>query len=112
MSFFDNWRVQLASCNAYTPTMEQHIAKLELEWTGADTLRRNKIFEEYRYSTSKTQCPMFITTGMLLNAMWQQSCERWNELKVIDDDNTKHAILACSTKEAQDKILEDFLSHK
>ena len=50
-----------------------------------------------------------MTTGTVFAAMWARSCELWPELKVVDDDSTKHKILQCATKEAQDAVLKTFL---
>ena len=118
MSFFDNWRVQLASINAYNPSTEKKISALETEYATANTARREQIFSEYANSSGKIQEKLVVTTdvstttGAFFHMMWLQSCQLYPELKVIDDIDTQHAILACRTKVAQDQVLNEFLERK
>lgn len=121
MAFFDNWRVQLASVNALTPQMGEHVDELEKVYSMSSETDKQMIFANYQKSTVKIQEQLQrgpttytmttgMTTGMLFNMMWTKSVELYPELAVIECNHTKRAILACSTKEAQDKVLRDYLT--
>ena len=121
MAFFDNWRVQLASVNALTPEMEEHVEALEKAYPISSETGKQMIFAEYEKSTAKIQgqlqrvpthtiVPTYtMTTGMFFSMMWAKSVEMNPELAVIECNHTRHAILACSTKEAQDRVLHEYL---
>lgn len=112
MAFFDNWRVQLASINSLDNESERRVQGLQNEYCIASANRQQAIFEEYRSSVDKIQVQLtpFLSTGALFSAMWEKSCELYPELKAIKDNNVRHAILACSTKEAQDTLLRKYLT--
>ena len=118
MAFFDNWRVQLASVNALTPHMQEHVDELERAYSIGSEVGKQMIFAEYEKSTANIQeqlQPRFttttytMTTGMFFSMMWTKSVEMNPELAVIECNHTRHAILACSTKEAQDRVLHEYL---
>lgn len=119
MAFFDNWRVQLASVNALTPQMEDHVNALEKAYSIGSETGRQMVFAEYEKCTAKIQGQLSqrpttithtMTTGMFFSALWTKSVEMNPELAVIECNDTRHAILACSTKEAQDRVLRDYLT--
>ena len=116
MAFFDNWRVQLASIGALSEEQERLLQSLETEYSSADAARQEKIFEEYTDSVNRSQCTLVttatftMTTGTIYSMMWVKSCELFPELAVIKDNDTRHAILACSTKEAQENVLRQYLA--
>ncbi len=53
-----------------------------------------------------------MNTGDIFRMMWLIAIEQYPKLAVIDDDNYAHAILACTTEEAQDDVLKRFLESK
>lgn len=112
MSFFDNWRVHFASICALSEN-ESRLQDLEDEYHSANTERQQEIFDEYTNSVNRSQSTLAITntitTGAMFSILWTMSCEQYPELAAITDDNTRHAILACPTKEAQDRVLSEYL---
>ena len=122
MAFFDNWRVQLASVNALTQEIGEHVDELERAYSIGSKTSQQMIFAEYEKSTAKIQgqlqrvpthtiVPTYtMTTGMFFSMMWTRSVELYPELAAIECNHTRHAILACSTKEAQDKVLREYLA--
>ena len=115
MAFFDNWRVQLASINAYNDESERCVQALEDEYCLASVKRQQSIFEEYNSLVNEVQSRLgystfTLTFGMFFSAMWAKSIELYPELSVIKCNHTRHAILACSTKEEQDKVLDEYLA--
>lgn len=63
------------------------------------------MMRDYIDSTDNTT-----NTSELLSAMWAKSCELFPELAVIQDNDARHKVLMCSTKEAQDEVLREYLS--
>lgn len=127
--FFDNWRVQYASCSKYNEIIEAKITAFENEYHTASLPRKDEIFriyhdevEEIEETKSRNQrAPVlasqgtmttFTTVGAIFNGLWQMSVERYPELAAITDSHTQHAILACSTKAAQDQVLHQYLQRK
>ena len=112
MAFFDNWRVQLASINALNNETERRLQALENEYPFANAARQESIFEEYTSSVNRSQAMLVSndTPGTFFSFLWAKSCELYPELADIKDNDTRHAILACPTKEAQDKVLHDYLA--
>lgn len=115
MAFFENWRVQLGSIGALNNENESRLQSLEIEYSSADAARQQEIFEEYKNSANRSQSVLAtttftMTTGMIFSMMWAKSCELFPELAVIKDNDTRHAILACPTKEAQDNVLREYLA--
>lgn len=94
MPFFDNWRVQLASIRSLNDETERDLAALEKEYSVADTDRQQEIFEVYLDQVNRVQAnlaPCFTTTtGTVFPLMWIQSCQLYPELKVINDNHTRH----------------------
>ena len=51
---------------------------------------------------------MSLSCGDVFRAMWTRTVQLYPELAEIDDDAYIHAILACSTKEQQGRLLAEF----
>ena len=103
--------------NALSPQMGEHLDELETAYSIGSETGKQMIFTEYEKSTAKIQEQLCqrsttytMTTGMFFSMMWTKSVEMNPELAVIECNHTRHAILACSTKEAQDKVLRDYLT--
>lgn len=113
MAFFDNWRVHFASTRSYDEGTERRLQSLEEEYATADAGRQQEIFQEYKDSVDGTQRKLasgpYVNVGDILFLMWAKSCKLYAELAVVTDDNARHAILACRTKEEQDAVLREYL---
>lgn len=111
MAFFDNWRVHFASTLSYDEGTERRLQSLEEEYATADAGRQQEIFQEYKDSVNGTQRKpvSYVNVGDIFSLMWAKSCELYPELAVVTDDNARHAILACRTKEQQDAMLREYL---
>jgi hypothetical protein len=53
-----------------------------------------------------------LTTGNLFNAMWELVIQKNPEYENIKDNNFRHAILACSTIKAQERLYQQYLNLK
>lgn len=113
MAFFDNWRVQYAQVGAYNNEVEKRIQGLEKEYIEGSEEMKTQIFEQYQReaSTSMISTSM-MSSNFFISALWKKSCQLYPELNEVDDQNVIHAILNCSTKEQQDKILSSFKQTK
>lgn len=119
MAFFDDWRAQLKSVQALTPILAEHLDDMEKLYPLAGERGKQMMFTEYQKATAKIQAERertyttttyTMTTGMFFSALWTRSVEMYPELAVIEDNDTRHTILACSTKYAQDRVLREYLA--
>lgn len=70
----------------------------------------NKLSQITMTDLKCTNINMF--SGDILGMMWLVTIKRYPKLAIIDNNNYIHEILACSTEEAQDRILDRFLKEK
>ena len=49
------------------------------------------------------------TTGLFYQIMWEKTLQKYPHLGVITDSDYIHAILACTTQEAQNLVLDNYL---
>ena len=119
MSFFDNWRVQLASLNKYNDKTEK-ISNYETKYQTANEVEKKKIFDIYSEQINRVQTNLvsnisnsqFLCMGDMLEAMWAWTCQKYPHLSIINDNDTKHSILQCRTESEQDAIFNEWLNKK
>lgn len=115
MSFFDNWRVQLASLNKYNNETEKEISNYETKYETANELEKKNIFDIYSEQTNRIQTNLVTnlhSVGNILEAMWAWTCQKYPHLSIINDNDTKHSILQCRTESEQDAIFNEWLNKK
>ena len=54
----------------------------------------------------------YITTGDLFNVMWTYTVKQYPKYEEINNNSFRHAILACSTVEAQERLYQQYLNLK
>ena len=116
MSFFDNWRVQLASLNKYNDNTEEEISHYENKYQSANEVEKKKIFDIYSEQTNRVQTNLvsnisnsqFLGVGDMIDAMWIITCQTYPHLSIIDDSDVKHAILQCRIESQQEAIFNEW----
>ena len=51
-----------------------------------------------------------MTTGDLFNIMWTYTVKQYPKYEEINNNSFRHAILACSTVEAQERLYQQYLN--
>lgn len=67
--------------------------------------------EDKQQSTKYQQTHEYnATTGDLFNIMWTYTVKQYPKYEKINNNNFRHAILSCSTAEAQERVYQKYLN--